>query len=319
MTIDKVIKILIEKDVITKDELKSLGFNFLNIVFLTDDEYIKPIGGGIYNINNLDVLVSFGVEKLEERNFSFANKIFDYVYKVDNKNFSVNFQLFNRCIKQNEYEKSLEYFNVVYTSLIEKERERDANYYLLLLSHLIQLPKEYMDVVKTIELSDISLVEVNSIARLENRVRQSIFYHYFYEANKCFKKRVSMDDRVTVNDTLEKNLINAIITKYNNINLDTSFINDLIKLMNDKKISFEEALKELKLDINEANYAKLLYAKDCFYLKEFKRGDKVVAEVERSKNKSQEIKNMLNEIRQNRKFYFNRLNESEENQLVFRK
>ena len=100
---------------------------------------------------------------------------------------------------------------------------------------------------------------------------------------------------------------------------DLAYIEDIIALVKKEKFSFEGCLSELKLSEDEKNYARLLYARDCYYLKEYVIGDRYLKKVEQSSNKSREVKRLLAEIRIDKRYYSHRLAEDREKQLVFKK
>jgi len=118
------------------------------------------------------------------------------------------------------------------------------------------------------------------------------------------KKKVKMDE-----DEFNDN-------KY--VELESSFINDLIGLMSDNEITLEEACAKLNLTEEQINYVKLLCARDYFYLNDQKKGEKLLNEVMKSKAKTPEIKKLIKELNASKKYYFNRL-DSERSQLVFKK
>lgn len=101
--------------------------------------------------------------------------------------------------------------------------------------------------------------------------------------------------------------------------IDIEHIDDLIALVHENEFNLESAMEKLGLDDDNKNYARLMYARDCYYLKDYLTGDKYLLKVEKSPNKSQRIKKLLEEVRLNKKYYKNRIMNDRENQLIFRK
>lgn len=66
------------------------------------------------------------------------------------------------------------------------------------------------------------------------------------------------------------------------------------------------ALKELNLSEEQINIIKLIYARGFYINQQFEIGDSFIKDVEQSKNKSDFILKLLEEIRKNKKLYFNR-------------
>lgn len=104
----------------------------------------------------------------------------------------------------------------------------------------------------------------------------------------------------------------------NSMDLDDELINDLIGLTKENEISLNDACVRLGLSEDKINYIKLIYARDCYYLGDIKEGDLYLKQVEKSKIKTKEVREMFKEIQLSKKYYQNRLDE-EQNQLIFRK
>lgn len=96
---------------------------------------------------------------------------------------------------------------------------------------------------------------------------------------------------------------------------DFSFLDDLIALVKTGDMCFDLAIDNLGLSEEDKNYARLVYARDCYYIGSFDIGDKYIEKVLKSKNKNDDILVLLDEIRRNKKFYQNRLDEDKK-QLV---
>lgn len=98
--------------------------------------------------------------------------------------------------------------------------------------------------------------------------------------------------------------------------LDEDLLNTLIGLYAEGDIDLLEACKQLNMSEEDINYVKLLYARDCYYKGNDKTGDLYLKQVERSKAKNQEVKDLFKEIQASKKYYRNRYDESK-NQIVF--
>ena len=100
--------------------------------------------------------------------------------------------------------------------------------------------------------------------------------------------------------------------------LELDYLNDLIALVREDELDLEEAMNKLGLDEDNKNIVRLIYAKDCYYVKDYKNGDIELNKVIKSKNKSNIVKKLLDEVTVNKKYYKNRY-KNEENQLVLKK
>lgn len=93
------------------------------------------------------------------------------------------------------------------------------------------------------------------------------------------------------------------------------FVNDIIGLISTGEVSLIDAIKKLNLSLEDANYIKLLYARDCYYMGNISEGDIYLKQVEKSKNKDNRVKTLYKEILRDKKYYQHRLDE-EKQQLV---
>lgn len=119
----------------------------------------------------------------------------------------------------------------------------------------------------------------------------------------------------------KKAKIEMDVTDFNdNTELDVSseIVNDIIGLMQENELSIFDACTKLNLTLEQINYIKLVYARDCYYLGNIKEGDIYLKQVEKSKNKTPEVKKLFKELQLSKKYYSSRLDE-ENNQLVFKK
>lgn len=107
-------------------------------------------------------------------------------------------------------------------------------------------------------------------------------------------------------------------TDNNYVSLESSFISDIIGLMSEGEITLEDACTKLNLTKEQINYVKLLCARDYYYLNDLKKGDQLLNEVMKSKDKTKEIKKLIQELMNSKKYYHNRL-DNEKSQLVFKK
>ena len=68
-------------------------------------------------------------------------------------------------------------------------------------------------------------------------------------------------------------------------------------------MSIENACSEFNLTEEDVSIIKLVTARNYYSQKNFKAGDKVFKQVERSKDKTPFIKSLMEEIRTNKKLY----------------
>ena len=76
-------------------------------------------------------------------------------------------------------------------------------------------------------------------------------------------------------------------------------------------LDVESACQILLLPAEKVELIKLIYAREFYFIGDFEKGDAFVNSVEKSKNKTQRIIELMNEIRKSKMFYKNRQREIE--------
>jgi hypothetical protein len=77
-------------------------------------------------------------------------------------------------------------------------------------------------------------------------------------------------------------------------------INDYIV---ESGLDLESACEKLEMTPEEINILRLVYAREYYIFSNFTTGDLFLSTVEKSKDKTPEIKRLIKEIRESRKFY----------------
>ncbi len=80
-------------------------------------------------------------------------------------------------------------------------------------------------------------------------------------------------------------------------------INDYLTEMIKQGISLQEACFSLNIGLEQTNIIYLIYARQCYFERQFKKGDMFFVAVEKSKNKTKKVIDIMNEIKARRKFY----------------
>lgn len=84
---------------------------------------------------------------------------------------------------------------------------------------------------------------------------------------------------------------------------------ELAYYLQEEHISIEKAKKHMGLMQEQVLLIKLVYARDYYTSEMYLEGDTLIKEVERSQNKTTRVIKFLNEVRTNKKFYKNRINQ----------
>ena len=119
-------------------------------------------------------------------------------------------------------------------------------------------------------------------------------------------ERLGLIDNINIEELNDK-LKKAKGTKFDPEN--RSHLKTISSIMVRDCLSLEETCTSLSLDRNTRNIVFLMFAKEYYYLSDFKNGDELVKIVEREEDKSDRVKQLFNEIRRDKNFYKNRTEE----------
>jgi len=86
-------------------------------------------------------------------------------------------------------------------------------------------------------------------------------------------------------------------------------IERIVNLIAKTGLGVNDACEKLGMNYEEVNIINLLFAKKYYSQGDMKKGDLFLKTVEESKNKTKEVVDLINEIRNNKLFYINRTNE----------
>ncbi len=136
------------------------------------------------------------------------------------------------------------------------------------------------------------LTVANSLAKQEN-----LPYDY-QDLIMALKGEIDVEDRKPIFKMLEEDFDYNKLVNYYGFNFPK--INDFII---ESGLDVETASLQLGLTLEEANIIKLIYARE-FYMQGINdKGDIFLNSVEKSKNKSEKTKKILEEVRKNKRFY----------------
>lgn len=100
--------------------------------------------------------------------------------------------------------------------------------------------------------------------------------------------------------------------------IDFNNLDALVALTSEDGFSLEEAITRMGLDLDLADTARLIYARDCYYLERYDEGDFYLRKVANRKKKGSAVMKLMEEVRTDKRFYKNRL-DSEKKCLVLKK
>ena len=206
----------IDKDVVTTQELLSVGFTNKDLTRLIEDGKIKRVKRGYYELTCVN-----GLFRYSQILFSNRYKMYDRGFaglkrclEIDPKNGSVHTRMFLNLVITADFEQAFESFKV----MDETENEcykKDQNMWLYLLSFVMELPEEYQERARNMNLKDIlTLPDDNrySDRLLQNRIRNAIFRHNFKEALELSKGLVADKDK-KINVVITEKLLSKVISQ----------------------------------------------------------------------------------------------------------
>lgn len=194
--------------------LVSKGINQSAISHLQSCKRIEWLGRGIYQITSNSYYIR-GLEYLSKGDRRKANADFKKSYELDSTNPDINFIMFFESVDNGSLKNVLMYFSAMRKTR-DEEYQGDCNFYLFLLSFLIELPKEYREEVTAMRHSDMSQLKAfPNDRRFENpracyQARLNVFRNGDFEsAYKTFceeknGKKVSKISRILLKKILVK-------------------------------------------------------------------------------------------------------------------
>lgn len=174
---NKIYEEIIEGKGLTTKELNGYGFTSKDLTKLVNDGVLKRIKRGYYELVSVDDLYLYGKKLISLKQYSKADVCFQRCYELNSNHFSTNFRLFSKNISDKNYEFALKNLDV----LLESQSSRykaDANFYLILLSIITEVPDEYKDMLANLTYDDIKVSFSDKRfedIQLQNKIRLSAF------------------------------------------------------------------------------------------------------------------------------------------------
>ena len=242
---------------ISKNYLNKNGVDDSLLEELVYSEILEPINESEYKIGNIDSLIEFGRKFIEDKKYSDANAIFTCCYMADPTNFKANYQLFYRDLVSRKENIEFKYFDVVYNHLKEHGDECTANYYLLLLGNLFELPERYVSLFNDIELDDILFEEIDSESIYENEFRKEVYNNSYFRVTGMLDEKYTdiPKEDLLFEQKVEKELI-----------LKWLFENRLLN-KGIYALLYEEKFEELKNILDEKDDKRFLSVSNQYLLK----------------------------------------------------
>lgn len=171
---------------LTTKELNSCGFTSYDLTKLIKEGLLERVKRGLYKLTNVDALYHYGKKLITNKEQEKAMTCFEKCYEIDPMDERVCFQLFYKCLLQQNPDEAFKYLK----SLIESEPENknyktDYKLYLYLFNFAYGLPDEYSNIAKNMTLEDIQIDSSDtrySDVDEYNKTRYFILLHNFSTA-----------------------------------------------------------------------------------------------------------------------------------------
>lgn len=238
LTLNKMYELFIDNEYITKKDLETCGFDFLDILNLLKKGHIKAVGDSKFILLEVDDLYRYGI-RLSQIDKVRANKCFEKCFKLDSNYQKTLVSLFYNCIINDDLIHALYYIDLM-KKTNKLEYINDSNFYLYLLNNIYELPDNYKEIVRKLTFNDIKIEEddirYGNIGMLNNARVMAFEKNFFYSIRLV--RDATEDGTFTFYDKVIKTLLSQagdaeVARRYQ--------LQELIKL---KK--YEEALKFLK-------------------------------------------------------------------------
>lgn len=243
---EKLIKLydeIINSNVLTTKVLKNYGFSSHELTNFVASGILVRVKRGVYSFCDINRLYKYG-KSIITTNPEKAVLCFEKCLELDSKSCDSAFQLFIWNIKKKNYEKALEYFDILYLNG-KKENRHDYNLYLFLINVIVDIPDKYKEIVSNLTMKDIIVTPDDKRCKnilLANAIREKIFCNDFEYAKNLLG--------VLVNKNQEKNSLNYTIM---------TLLTRVISVSKYKKNLQIIASKNMTLElINNKNYTRIV-------------------------------------------------------------
>lgn len=181
---NKIFELLIDKDSITIDELVNIGFTEEEIENLCQHRVISLREDGDYTLGKAQGLILYSYSLYKKNDIERYKQAVLACLRFYPNNSTAATLLFSDAIIENDVEKALEYFEIMDKS-VNKDNIKDHNFWLLLLSYVVDVPEQYMDRLSNLCLDDILInsgVKRYSDSDSLNIIRKLVFEGNFDKA-----------------------------------------------------------------------------------------------------------------------------------------
>ncbi len=151
---NRMFDLLIDKDFITAEELAKIGFTKEEIDSLCKDKSLSLCENGDYTLGKVQGLMLYSYSLYKRGNLERYRQAVQACLRFYPDSCTASTLLFSEAIIENDYSKAFEYFEIMNKSP-DSNNIKDFNFWLLLLSYVVDVPGEYIDKLSNLRLDDI--------------------------------------------------------------------------------------------------------------------------------------------------------------------
>lgn len=229
--LNKLYNLIINNQDITSRKLAECGFNPNEVVALLNDNIIKRDEKGLFYLQGNNELFNYGKRLLFANEDKKALTCFEKCIALNFNVESCLFNLFYLNIKQKNYEKAFSYFKQNYGN---EDYINDDNYYLYLLNHVINLPDMYKQIA-----DEITFDKIKANDEQQNEIRLLSLNKEFGLALEKYNVLIDLNNGITFNDIIIKDLLEEIIKKFKIKKVMTTDKDEEKQFLEDFEIAFK--------------------------------------------------------------------------------
>lgn len=227
---------VINGDELTTKNLNNYGFNSKDLTDLIQQEYLERIKRGHYSLASVEDLFYYGKKLMAEKEYDKATECFKKCFELNPNHHGVCLRLFLESINKKDYVSAFKYLDV-----ISNVDTADGDFYLYLLSMIIDIPDKYKEYTRYLKLEDIKVdfndERYNDIFQ-QNKIRNFILQRRFPYALKQLNKLIAQHKTKSIQDIITVTLLHQAI------DIENISRNNLVKFAENKK--YEEIIKYLQ-------------------------------------------------------------------------
>lgn len=210
---ERIYHAIIHNGQLTTKILHECGFSDKRIRTLLKEKVLIRVKIGHYELWSTGALYLYSVEALKRGYIEEALLCYEYYYRTSSFSPIANFAKFACSIIRGNLDNLEQYMDVFMCPTISKNLNKDYNFFLFMLSYIIELREDYKTAARSIDYNDIA-IPLSRLDRSTSPLRVSIYYNQDFHYAKRFLKEKNSN---SLNDILTQYLIEHAIQRIREI------------------------------------------------------------------------------------------------------